>query len=212
MNKEKQYNNINLKRDCENFNTSKIYLTCIYFSSKRWDILLEKHKLHGIVFRFFNTKEEHKLFRYNLKEDLLYILSENQPKILEIINRLKVNRTDIEIKQYTIEEYTNIEEHKNYKFNILVNPTHRNSKTRKVLSINWKDWIYRKSRENGFEIQKIKNMKGMTYLGKNNTPIYGVEIDGVLSVSDVEKFSECMINGIGRSKGYGFGFLILDRE
>ena len=205
-------NDMIITRDCKNFNTSKIYLTCIHFSSKRWDILLEKHKLHGIVFRFFNTKEEHKLFRYNLKEDLLYILSENQPKILEIINRLKVNRTDIEIKQYTIEEYTNIEEHKNYKFNILVNPTHRNSKTRKVLSINWKDWIYRKSRENGFEIQKIKNMKGMTYLGKNDTPIYGVEIEGVLSVSDIEKFSGCMINGIGRSKGYGFGFLILDRE
>ena len=102
MNTEKQYENINLKRDCENFNASKICLTCVHFSSKRWDILLEKQKLHGIVFRFFNTKEEHKLFRYNIKEDLLYILSENQPKILEIINRLKVNRTDIEIKKYTI--------------------------------------------------------------------------------------------------------------
>lgn len=212
MNTEKQYENINLKRDCKNFNASKICLTCIHLSSKRWDLLLEKHKLHGIVFRFFNTKEEHKLFRYNIKEDLLYILSENQPKIFEIINRLKVNRTDIEIKKYTIEEYTKIEEHKNYKFNILVNPTQRNSKTRKVLSINWKDWIYRKSEENGFAIKKIRTMKGMTYLGKNNIPIYGVEIDGVLSVSDVEKFSECMINGIGRSKGYGFGFLILDKE
>ena len=205
-------NDIIFTRERENLNASKIYLTSVHFSYKRWDILLESFKLHGIVFRFFNTKEEHKLFRYNSKKNLLYILSENRPKILEIINRLKVNRTDIEIKQYTIEKYTNIEKHKNYKFNILVNPTYRDSKTRKVLSNDWGEWIYRKSRENGFEIQEIKKIEEMTYIGKNNTPIYGVEIDGILSVSDVEKFSECMINGIGRSKGYGFGFLILDRE
>ncbi len=205
-------NDIIFTRRRKNLNTSKIYLTCINFSYKRWDILLETYKLHGIVFRFFNTKEEHKLFRYNVEKRSLYILSENRPKILEIVNRLNVKTTDIEIKQYTIDEYTNIEKHKKYKFNILVNPTYRDFKTRKVLSNDWKDWIYRKSRENGFEIQEIKKMEEMTYIGKNNTPIYGVEIDGILSVSDVEKFSECMINGIGRSKGYGFGFLILDRE
>ena len=205
-------NDIIFTRKRKNLNTSKIYLTCINFSYKRLDILLETHKLHGIVFRFFNTKEEHKLFRYNVEKKLLYILSENRPKILEIVNRLNVKTIDIEMKQYTIDEYTNIEKHKNYKFNILINPTHRDSKTKKVLANDWKDWIYRKSKENGFEIKEIKKMEDMTYLGKNNTPIYGVEIDGVLSVSDVEKFSECMINGIGRSKGYGFGFLILDRE
>lgn len=205
-------NDIIFTRERENLNASKIYLTSVHFSYKRWDILLESFKLHGIVFRFFNTKEEHKLFRYNLEKKSLYILSENRPKILEIVNRLNVKTTDIEIKQYTIDEYTNIEKHKNYKFNILVNPTYRDFKTRKVLSNDWRDWIYRKSGENGFEIQEIKKMDEMTYIGKNNTPIYGVEIEGVLSVSDIEKFSGCMINGIGRSKGYGFGFLILDRE
>jgi len=46
---------------------------------------------------------------------------------------------------------------------------------------------------------------------KNNTiNIKSYDINGILSITDTEKFENTLSSGIGRSKAFGFGAIILN--
>lgn len=82
-------------------------------------------------------------------------------------------------------------------------------------------WIDRKGDQHGFVIKKIKEIR-------NEPPVYGYKVardhsgnqkkihkitiegtiyEGILEVTDVDTFVECLVKGIGPSKSYGFGLL-----
>ncbi|MDQ3635245.1 MAG: type I-E CRISPR-associated protein Cas6/Cse3/CasE [Acidobacteriota bacterium] len=83
------------------------------------------------------------------------------------------------------------------------------------------DWLVRQGERLGFQIANlqiepaVRNVMSakeekisFTKKGKNNPITYGsVVFEGVLQVTDADKFRESMVNGIGQGKAYGFGLL-----
>lgn len=73
------------------------------------------------------------------------------------------------------------------------------------------DWLLRVAQRSGFEpqqaviaasgsIERVQSRLG-------NKTFQGVVFEGVLRVSDPERFQEALVNGIGPGKAYGFGLL-----
>lgn len=83
------------------------------------------------------------------------------------------------------------------------------------------DWLVRQGERNGFQIGNLKIDPAVRNVisakegkiefkkpGKANPLTFGsVVFEGVLMVTDAEKFREALINGIGQGKAYGFGLL-----
>lgn len=83
------------------------------------------------------------------------------------------------------------------------------------------DWLVRQGTRLGFQIGNLKiepavrnvisakeGKISFTKKGKNNPITYGsVVFEGVLQVTDADKFREALVNGIGQGKAYGFGLL-----
>ena len=79
-----------------------------------------------------------------------------------------------------------------------------------------REWFARKGLQHGFEILFI--LTDTFWLGKNSSdfcnektaiPIYGVRYEGLLCITDPQKFFDAIRSGIGPSKAFGFGLLSL---
>ena len=75
-------------------------------------------------------------------------------------------------------------------------------------------WVQRKGEECGFLVEQetLRTIpRGREYFLKNGTRGLhnAVEFQGVLAVTDSEKFHETFTRGVGSAKAFGFGLLIL---
>lgn len=81
-----------------------------------------------------------------------------------------------------------------------------------------KKWFLDRTEDNGFEI--IQNQKGfpefdivnrewklLRHKGSGTAKLSCVTFEGILKITDLEKFKNAMIKGIGREKAYGMGLL-----
>lgn len=83
------------------------------------------------------------------------------------------------------------------------------------------DWLVRQGERMGFQIANLKiepavrnvisakeEKISFTKKRKKEPITYGsVVFEGVLQVTDADKFREALVNGIGQGKAYGFGLL-----
>ncbi len=72
------------------------------------------------------------------------------------------------------------------------------------------EWIARKGAENGFQIDACQIMVVGDVTGRQNGHTmtwYGARFDGVLTVTDAEKFGVAVAQGLGSAKSFGFGLL-----
>lgn len=117
---------------------------------------------------------------------------------------------------YVIKKYDPIIKDKEiFKFHLRANPTKKKDGKRIGLYGNEEqiNWLIRKSKDNGFEILDCIN-KNDDYLkssNEKNLEFLSVLFEGVLKVSDVQKFKEALFNGIGSGKAFGFGLLTIAR-
>jgi CRISPR system Cascade subunit CasE len=98
------------------------------------------------------------------------------------------------------------------RFRLLANPTKKHDNKR--LGILNEDeqviWLDRKAKENGFCLAQVTTIprgfsKG-TRQGVKMT-FYALQYEGVIKVTDADKFIVGLKNGIGSAKGFGFGLL-----
>lgn len=117
--------------------------------------------------------------------------------------------------------------HKNYRFQLCANPTKKVSvqnddgtfkKNGRRLPLSKREdlvaWLRRKGEEGGFfvDLGELKTVPlGREYFDKKGvTGLHSaVEFQGVLSVTDKQKFRETFERGIGSAKAFGFGLLII---
>lgn len=103
-----------------------------------------------------------------------------------------------------------------YGFEVILNPTKRDIKTGKIVSIRGRDnliqWFILKAPGYGFEViqnsLQVNNVGVVTYkkdkeICTHNTATF----IGKLKVIDRETFIKSFKQGIGRAKGFGFGLL-----
>lgn len=77
------------------------------------------------------------------------------------------------------------------------------------------EWLLRKAEQSGFAIDQAdlvhikKAGEHRIRCGRNSALCIGFNFEGILTVTDREKFSRAFISGIGKSKAFGFGMLMV---
>jgi len=105
-----------------------------------------------------------------------------------------------------------------YRFKVAVNPCRRNSASRKLEPVRGRDaisaWFCQRSEQSwGFQTEKIAlqvdGVDVLRFTGKNNRQITiaRATLQGVLRVTDRERFKESFARGIGRGRAFGCGLL-----
>jgi len=107
-------------------------------------------------------------------------------------------------------------EHDNYGFEVTLNPTKRDKQTGKTVAIRGREnllqWLLDKAPSLGFKIQaeslEIRHAGVQTFdLGNGKIVTHNsATFVGRMKVTDRAKFQQSFRKGIGRAKGFGFGF------
>ena len=104
-------------------------------------------------------------------------------------------------------------------FRLRANPTRRNNDTRKREGVlteeKQREWLWRKGVKGGFDILSVtvidesfqRDAHGRTDEDNGRLSHLSVRYDGVLRVTDPDRFRGTIIAGIGSAKAFGFGLL-----
>ncbi len=105
-----------------------------------------------------------------------------------------------------------------YKFEIKVNPTMRQNKSRRRIGIykesDLKNYIERKANSSGFVIEEkslsfLPPISEFFYKNKKRGKHISVVFKGILKVTDRNLFVNSFNKGIGSAKSFGYGMIIL---
>ena len=176
--------------------------------------------MHRSIMRLFHCsrKEGSVLYRFHPKTLAVYILSENAPDISNIPSGMVfVGQKDMSAWEAKFTEGSC------FRFDILVAPFKkvaeegaRNSRRRFLRTYQERlEWMSRKAEQSGFELVEIQENQSQTIHGSHSEEKGGnfycnvVSYQGILRVSDKERFSMAWKQGIGAGKAYGQGMLML---
>lgn len=106
----------------------------------------------------------------------------------------------------------------NYRFKVAINPCRRDNNSRKLIPVKGRDqiaqWFCQKSEGSwGFassnEHLQVDKIEVLQFKGKNGLPITLAKavLQGVLTITDRNKFMQSFSQGIGRGRAFGCGLL-----
>jgi len=109
-------------------------------------------------------------------------------------------------------------QYKAYQFKVIVNPTRRDSASRKLVPVKGReaitDWFIERAQNSwGFGVMRsklqINNIEVLSFKSKSQQKITmaRAHVQGVLTVSSRKKFIESFRQGIGRGRAFGCGLL-----
>lgn len=171
-------------------------------------------KENGGTGRILYRIENNTLVGYNSIN--IIVVSEKKPDWNKLINN-KTYLNESFVKEYQL----NMIENQLLRFYLKANPTVKKKvdgkKNGKRVGLyifkEQYEWLLRKADENGFKLidfssrqdEYVKNNSG------KNVEFLSVIYEGVLQVTEIEKFEHALYNGIGSAKGFGFGLLSIAR-
>lgn len=178
---------------------------------------------HKLVYMAFPTKEAataaRVLFRFDIEGDdgYLCVQSKAEPDWSRLPEPIRKNITGpVPLA---------IPKAERFRFRLLAKPSFRIGKkgdSDKGFRVtiaepdNQMQWLRRKGEEHGFSIERClltervwHDTKTNELLNGNPKPLYGVQFDGILRVTDRDRLIHAVANGIGPQKAYGFGLLSL---
>lgn len=109
-------------------------------------------------------------------------------------------------------------QHKRYRFKVIVNPTRRDNASRKLIPVKGREaiaeWFLERSESSwGFEASsehlQVDNVQVMQFKDKAQRKITlsQAQIQGILKVTDRDRFIQSFRQGIGRGRAFGCGLL-----
>jgi len=112
----------------------------------------------------------------------------------------------------------NFLEHDQYRFKVIVNPTRRDSASRKLVAVRGREavaqWFAERANNSwGFEVSpqqlQVDKIEVMQFKDKQkrNVTIGQAHVQGVMRITDKAQFSDSFTQGIGRARAYGCGLL-----
>lgn len=140
-------------------------------------------------------------------------------KILLLANRAPAERID---GQYGKVESRPITEgfldHAQYRFKVIINPTRRDSASRKLLPVKGRDavadWFCLRAEQSwGFAVDRehlqVDRLDVLQFNGQKQQPITlsQAHVQGQLRVTDPARFQNSFTRGIGRGRAFGCGLL-----
>ena len=206
-----------------------MYLSGIQIDTKKPEArvaLSTINPIHGAVERCFQGKKKRILWRLDELHGATYLLitSEDKPNFTNLTTQFGVPGTEI-IKDYE-NLFTKCVPGTTWHFRLVANPTYtvkepgskERGRVKAHVSINHqKQWLLQRAETKGFSIQENTlhvtnsqwiNIKRYQVNGKNIS-LKSVTFEGILTVTDQEKFIDTLTHGIGREKAFGMGMLTI---
>lgn len=171
------------------------------------------------------TQRSRKLWRIDelaLKRYLI-VLSDQRPN-LELLEKYGVPNS-AQTKKYD-NFLAKLKQNQIYRFRLTANPTHKVSSPNDpkgkvyphVTVLQQEKWLIDRSNKLGFKILKGAtgnyefNIKDRQYVNlyhkhQKRVKLSQVTFEGVLKITDMDKFKKILVTGIGREKAYGMGLL-----
>ncbi len=190
--------------------------------------LVSPNIFHGAVEAAFPGKRTRKLWRIDRigKHCYLMLISVEKPMFEQAVKQFGF--LDRKEKWETKEYHTLLERVQNntvWHFRLVANPTISVSNGRgkrgcvhaHVTSFYQKKWLLERCEKNGFwiddnQLAVIENKWQKFYKGserKNMVNLLAVTYEGILQVTDAEKFRRTLLEGMGRGKAFGMGMLTI---
>ncbi len=180
--------------------------------------LTDPYSLHRVVYDLFEDVRDDNEKRSSVSSGILYADKGGDfhtRQILILSNRMPRVPKHGEVD--TREIPANFLDHQHYSFEVTVNPTRRDRKSRKLVAVRGNDmireWFVSKAPDSwGFSVHaptlQINNINVKQFEKKGNLVTLGsATLLGNLSVNDREKFSKSFREGVGRGHAFGFGLL-----
>ncbi len=184
---------------------------------------------HGAVESSFKGEKKRRLWRVDALRGKQYILilSEDTPELEEFSEQFGYPGR-YEVKSYAglIDRIT---EGTKWRFRLAASPTYtvrsgEYGKRGKVKAHrteeHQREWLLKKAEQNGFALSNDDfSVNGAEFLefrkknsdGSKAVQMIAVTYEGILEVTDREKFKNALCDGIGREKAYGMGLLTVMR-
>lgn len=176
---------------------------------------------HGAISDSFMGGRPDVLWRIDNLNDRLFmlILSNDRPDLTNFSRQFS-NGEHWETKDYD-QLLDRIKNNSVFRFRITSNPTkticNKNGKRGKVVAHitteHQKNWLIRKGAKNGFSVNEssfdvVQSKWYRFYKRANNyVTLLSVTYEGILEITDAEKFKAALTKGIGRAKAYGMGLM-----
>jgi CRISPR system Cascade subunit CasE len=184
--------------------------------------ITDAYSLHRVVYSLYQDVRDAKQKQGSVSSGILYADQGGDVrgrKILMLANRQPMGMVD---GQYGVVQSKPVPdhflEHDWYRFKVIVNPTRRDSASRKLLAVRGHDniaqwFIERASKSWGFEVSRhqveVGKIEVLRFKGKQqrNITIGQAHVQGLLRITDKEQFASSFTHGIGRARAYGCGLL-----
>lgn len=189
--------------------------------------LANPQKFHGAIESAFSGERKRNLWRIDSLggNTYLLILSESQPDRMDSLEQYCAVGDVCETKVYDT-LLDRITAGSRWRFRLTANPTISKKSTSddergKVMAhvtvAQQEQWLMDRAERGGFALlpDEFCVTKSQTFSfskhGQKRSTLLSVTYDGILTVTDPEKFRATMVNGIGRGKAYGNGLLTVVR-
>lgn len=204
-----------------------MYLSRIWLDTERRDTIkamAAPSKFHGAVENAFSSERDRKLWRLDSLNGkmLMLVVSKDMPDLAKVADQFGYTGK-YETKLYD-PLFERIENGSRWKFCLTANPTCKKTlpSGKKLVCAHitakyQEKWLADKAENYGFSVSDGEFLavqsKWYKFYKRDNrmVDILSVTYDGVLTVTDADKFKETLCKGIGRGKAYGMGMLTVVR-
>lgn len=192
-------------------------------------LLSSRSKIHGMVESAFAGSRERRLWRLDSLGGRLYILvlSEEKPNLEAAVCEYGNPKEGFLTREYE-PLLARITEQSQWRFRLVANPTQSISRAstgkRGVIKAcegveEQGNWLRKRAERNGFMLEEgnfrvVGNDWRIFHKQEGRdkpVSLREVSYEGVLTVTDVEKFKELLCRGMGRGRAYGMGLLTIMR-
>jgi CRISPR system Cascade subunit CasE len=184
--------------------------------------ITDAYSLHRVVYSLYQDVRDAQQKQGSMASGILFADQGGDirgRKILMLANRKPMSAVGGQHGEVVTKSIpNNFLEHDQYRFKVIVNPTCRNSASRKLVAVRGRDdiaqWFTERARKSwGFvvslrhlQVEKIDVLRFKDKRQRNIT-ICQAHVQGLLRVTDREQFSNSFTQGIGRARAYGCGLL-----
>jgi CRISPR system Cascade subunit CasE len=193
--------------------------------------LVSPNLFHGAIEAAFPGERTRKLWRIDNLGGHCYLIlvSDREPKLEHAVEQFGISDAD---KSWETKDYEKllqrIEKDSVWHFRLTANPTkcRRNEKGERgsvqahTTLFYQKKWLLEHCQKNGFYVKEdsfsvTKSYWYRFYKGterKRAVTLLAVTYEGILTITDAEKFRKTLTEGLGREKAFGMGMLTVVKE
>jgi CRISPR system Cascade subunit CasE len=189
--------------------------------------------LHGAVEQSFKGERRRNLWRIDWLDDTCYllVLSPRRPNFAILAQQFGYLNSE---KGWETKNYDSLlmrlQLGQSWRFRLCANPTRRSGNEREassgrgkvfahVTTEQQKKWLLSRAENWGFSLEEDKfdvvNSQWKNFKkgkdGRHEVSIHTVTFEGILTISDVERFKQTLLSGVGRAKAYGCGMITIAR-